>query len=69
MEIGDRVRCVMADNTPMQRGPIYTVAERWKIGPVATGGGTKGETLYGLKELPGSLWGSWRFVPFLGKFQ
>ena len=25
--------------------------------------GTKGDTLYEVKELPGQLWASWRFLP------
>jgi hypothetical protein len=63
MEIGDRVRCVAAGSTLLKEGRLYTVSERWEIDPVATCGGTKGDTLYGVKELPRVLWGSWRFTP------
>ena len=60
MEAGDRVRCINAGSTLLIEGRLYTISDRMEIDPVI---GTKGDTLYEVKELPGQLWASWRFLP------
>lgn len=60
MEAGDRVRCVRSGSTLLIEGRLYTISDRMEIDPMI---GTKGDTLYEVKELPGQLWASWRFLP------